>query len=451
MSGVVADLAITGPVLRDGRFEEAVVVVAGGRISAVEPAGTPVDAVERVRLAADEVLLPGLVDTHVHVNEPGRTEWEGFASATRAAAAGGVTTLVDMPLNSIPPTVDPAALETKRRAAEGRCHVDVGFWGGAVPSSLGRLPALADEGVFGFKCFLVDSGVPEFAPLDRAQLDRALAEVASFDGLMVVHAEDPDVLADAPACAGPSYAGFVGSRPREAEDAAISGLLDLAREHGTRVHVLHLSSASALPLLAKARADGVRVTVETCPHYLTLSAEEVPDGHTEFKCCPPIRDAANRDALWRALVDGAVDAVVSDHSPSTVDLKRLDTGDFGAAWGGVASLQLGLPLMWTAARERGIGLEQVVAWMSAGPAALAGLDAKGAIEPGRDADLVAFAPDASFVVDPGRLHHRNPVTPYAGRTLSGTVRDVWLRGRRIVTGGAVTPDPLGRLIRKDRR
>jgi len=448
---VVADLAVSGPVLRAGRVEEAVVVVAGGRITAVEPAGTPVDAAERVRLAEDEVLLPGLVDTHVHVNEPGRTEWEGFASATRAAAAGGVTTLVDMPLNSIPPTVDPAALETKRRAAEGRCHVDVGFWGGAVPSSLGRLPALADEGVFGFKCFLVDSGVPEFAPLDRAQLDRALAEVASFDGLMVVHAEDPDVLADAPACAGPSYAGFVGSRPREAEDAAISGLLDLAREHGTRVHVLHLSSASALPLLAKARADGVRVTVETCPHYLTLSAEEVPDGHTEFKCCPPIRDAANRDALWRALVDGAVDAVVSDHSPSTVDLKRLDTGDFGAAWGGVASLQLGLPLMWTAARERGIGLEQVVAWMSAGPAALAGLDAKGAIEPGRDADLVAFAPDASFVVDPGRLHHLNPVTPYAGRTLTGTVRDVWLRGRRIVTAGSVAPDPLGRLIRKDRR
>ncbi|GAB3793635.1 allantoinase AllB [Nocardioides ungokensis] len=448
---MVADLAITGPVLRDGRLEEAVVVVDGGRISAVEPAGTHVDAAERVRLAADEVLLPGLVDTHVHVNEPGRTEWEGFASATRAAAAGGVTTLVDMPLNSIPPTVDPAALETKRRAAEGRCHVDVGFWGGAVPSSLGRLRALADEGVFGFKCFLVDSGVPEFAPLDRAQLDRALAEVASFDGLMVVHAEDPDVLADAPACAGPSYAGFVGSRPREAEDAAISGLLDLARENGTRVHVLHLSSASALPLLAKARADGVRVTVETCPHYLTLSAEEVPDGHTEFKCCPPIRDAANRDALWRALVDGAIDAVVSDHSPSTVDLKRLDTGDFGSAWGGVASLQLGLPLMWTAARERGIGLGQVVAWMSTGPAALAGLDAKGAIEPGRDADLVAFAPDASFVVDPGRLHHRNPVTPYAGRTLTGAVRDVWLTGRRIVAGGSVAPDPLGRLIRKDRR
>ena len=445
-----ADLAISGSVLRGGRFGDAVVVVTDGRVSAVEPGGTHVEAAEQVRLADDTVLLPGLVDTHVHVNEPGRTEWEGFATATRAAAAGGVTTLVDMPLNSIPPTVDPDALAVKRAAADGQCHVDVGFWGGAVPSSLGRLRDLADAGVFGFKCFLVDSGVPEFPPLDHDQLDRALAEVASFDGLMVVHAEDPEVLADAPAGGGPSYAAFVGSRPHQAEDVAISRLLDLARTHAARVHVLHLASASALPLLAKARADGVRVTAETCPHYLTLSAEEIDDGHTEFKCCPPIRDAANRDALWRALVDGVVDCVVSDHSPSTVDLKRLDTGDFGEAWGGVASLQLGLPLMWTAARERGIGLERVVSWMSAGPAALAGLTRKGAIEPGGDADLVAFAPDASFVVDPQRLHHRNPVTPYAGRRLSGVVRDVWLRGHRIVADAAVAPSPAGHLLRKER-
>jgi allantoinase len=396
------------------------------------------------------VLLPGLVDTHVHVNEPGRTEWEGFATATRAAAAGGVTTLVDMPLNSIPPTIDPGALAIKRRAADGRCHVNVGFWGGAVPASLGGLGALADAGVFGFKCFLVDSGVPEFPPLDRAQLDRAVAEVAGLDALLLVHAEDPGVLSDAPACGGPSYAAFVGSRPHEAEDVAISGLLDLARRHGARVHVLHLSSASALPVLAKARADGVRVSVESCPHYLTLSAEEIDDGRTEFKCCPPIRDAANRDALWQALLDGAVDCVVSDHSPSTADLKRLDTGDFAEAWGGVASLQLGLPLMWTAARERGIGLERVVAWMSAGPAALAGLDGKGAIDPGHDADLVSFAPDAWFTVDPQRLHHRNPVTPYAGRRLAGVVRDVWLHGRRIVADGQVTPHPRGRLLRKER-
>ena len=444
-----ADLAIAGTVLLDGALRDAVVLVADGRVLAVEAPGTRLDAREWLRLGADEVLLPGLVDTHVHVNEPGRTEWEGFASATRAAAAGGVTTLVDMPLSSIPPTVDPAALATKRRAAAGQCHVEVGFWGGAVPGSLGHLGELAAAGVFGFKCFLVDSGVPEFPPLDRAGLDRALAEVAALDALLVVHAEDAGVLAAAPPCSGPSYDGFVRSRPHQAEDVAIGELLDLAARHGARVHVLHLSSATALPAIAAAREAGGRVTVETCPHYLTLSAEEVPDGRTEFKCCPPIRDAANRDALWLALADGLVDCVVSDHSPATPDLKLPDSGDFGEAWGGVASLQLGLPLVWTAARARGVGLESVVRWMSTAPAALAGLDAKGAIEPGRDADLVVFAPDAMFAVDPARLHHRNPVTPYAGRTLTGVVREVRLRGHRIAAGGLVDAAPVGRLLRRE--
>jgi allantoinase len=446
---VTADLAVTGTVLVEGAFRDAVVVVTKGRIVAVEPSDVAVAAVERVRLRDDEVLLPGLVDTHVHVNEPGRTEWEGYASATRAAAAGGVTTLVDMPLNSIPPTVDVAALDTKRAAADGQCHVDVGFWGGAVPASLGGLGALADAGVLGFKCFLVDSGVPEFPPLDRAQLDRALAEVAALDALLIVHAEDAGVLAAAPACGGPSYARFVGSRPHEAEDAAIAELLELAARHRARVHVLHLSSAAALPSLAAARAAGVRVSVETCPHYLTVSAEDIPDGRTEFKCCPPIRDAANREALWGALADGTIDCVVSDHSPSTPDLKHLDSGDFAEAWGGVASLQLGLPLTWTDALSRGLGLASVVGWMSTAPAALAGLTRKGAIAPGRDADLVAFAPEASFEVDPARLHHRNPVTPYAGRRLDGVVRDVWLRGCRIVTAGTVAAEPTGRLLRRE--
>jgi allantoinase len=444
-----ADLAITGTALIDGRFEPAVVVVADGRVLGIEPPGSAVDAVEHVTLADDEVLLPGLVDTHVHVNEPGRTEWEGFASATRAAAAGGVTTVVDMPLNSIPPTVDLPALEVKRQAALGKAHIDVGFWGGAVPASLGRLGALHDAGVCGFKCFLVDSGVPEFPPLTWAELDRALAEVAALDGLLIVHAEDADVLAEAPGCAGASYAGFVDSRPHQAEDVAIAGLLDLAAKHQARVHVLHLSSADALPRIAAARAAGVAVSVETCPHYLTLSAEEIPDGRTEFKCCPPIRDASNRDALWRALADGLIDCVVSDHSPSTPDLKCLDSGDFGEAWGGVASLQLGLPLMWTAARSRGIGLEPVVGWMSEAPAKLAGLTGKGALCAGRDADLVVFAPEESFEVDPARLHHRNPVTPYAGRQLVGVVRDVWLRGQRVVDDGIVVGDPHGRLLRRE--
>ena len=442
------DLAVIGTALVDGELRPAVVTVADGRVVAVEAPGTPVEATEVVTLREDEVLLPGLVDTHVHVNEPGRTEWEGFSSATRAAAAGGVTTIIDMPLNSIPPTVDLAALDTKRAVAAEQCHVDVGFWGGAVPSSLGSLRSLADGGVFGFKCFLVDSGVPEFPPLDDVQLERAVAEVAALDALLIVHAEDPGVLAAAPTCSGSSYAGFVDSRPPEAEDVAIARLLDLAMKHEARVHVLHLSSAGSLTRLREARAAGVRVSVETCPHYLTLGAEEVPDGHTEFKCCPPIRDAANREALWDALSGGVIDCVVSDHSPSTTDLKLLDTGDFGAAWGGVSSLQLGLPLVWSAARERGLTLETVVAWMSDGPAALAGLPRKGAIAAGRDADLVVFAPDERFVVEPEQLYHRHRVTPYAARTLSGRVRTVWCRGRLVVRDGIVSGSPHGHLLWK---
>ena len=404
----------------DGAERPAAVVVAGERIEAVLPLHAPVDARE-VLLADDEVLVPGLVDSHVHVNEPGRTEWEGFATATRAAAAGGVTTIVDMPLNSLPPTVDVAALEVKRKAADGQCAVDVAFWGGAVPGNERELRPLHDAGVVGVKCFLIDSGVPEFPPL----LDPGpvLAELAAFDGLLIAHAEDGALVTEA---AGRRYADFVASRPAAAEDSAIALLLRRAAETGARVHVVHLSSASALPLLARARADGVRVTVETCPHYLALTAEEVPDGDTRYKCCPPVRDEANRDALWQGLADGVIDMVVSDHSPCTPDLKRLDSGDFGAAWGGIASLQLGLPVVWTEARRRGHTLAEVVTWMSARPAALVGLPQKGRIAPGADADLAVVAPDAAFAV--GELHHRNPLTPYTGRRLTGAVRQTWLRG-----------------------
>jgi allantoinase len=383
----------------------------------------------------DSALLPGLVDTHVHVNEPGRTRWEGFATATRAAAAGGVTTLVDMPLNSIPPTVSVAALDTKRAVADGQCYVDVGFWGGAVPESLPELGALHEAGVFGFKAFLVDSGVPEFPPLSAAELTSALRSVGAF---FVVHAEDPGALREAPASR--RYADFLASRPSAAEDRAVATVLAAARETGARVHILHLSAASALPLLARAKDEGVRVSAETCPHYLTLRAERVPDGATEYKCCPPIRELANQDALWAGLAAGTLDCVVSDHSPCTVDLKRHDTGDFAAAWGGIASLQLGLPAVWTAARGRGHALTDVVRWMAQRPAELVGLPGKGRIAPGYDADLVAFAPDESFVVDPHRLYHRNPVTPYAGQTLTGVVRTTWLRGV------PVDSQPRGRLL-----
>jgi allantoinase len=393
----------------------------------------------------DDVLLPGLVDTHVHVNDPGRTDWEGFRSATRAAAAGGVTTLVDMPLNSIPPTTTLAALAAKRAAAREAAYVDVGFWGGAVPGNTADLQPLHDAGAFGFKCFLLPSGVDEFPQLAPDELAAALTVIAGFGGLLIVHAEDPAVIDRAPRPAGPRYADFLASRPPEAEHRAIAGLLALARRLGARVHVLHLSSGAALPLIAAAKRHGVAVTAETCPHFLTLTAEEVPDGATEFKCCPPIREAANRDLLWDGLADGTLDAIVSDHSPCTADLK---TGDFGGAWGGISSLQLGLPAVWTEARRRGHTIEDVARWMSTGPAELAGLRHKGAIEAGRDADFAVLAPDATSTVDPAVLHHRNRPTAYAGKTLHGVVRSTWLRGRRIAEGGGVPGEPTGRLLER---
>ncbi|HEX2074063.1 MAG TPA: allantoinase AllB [Geodermatophilus sp.] len=436
-SGVDTSLVVRARrvVLPDGE-RTAAVHTAGGRITAI----TDFDDVPTgaVTLADDEVLLPGLVDSHVHVNEPGRTEWEGFATATRAAAAGGITTIVDMPLNSIPPTTTVEALQIKREVAEGRVAVDVAFWGGAVPGNLGRLRPLHEAGVVGFKCFLLDSGVPEFPPLEDAGLRAALAELKTFDGLLIAHAEDAEVVATAPEPRGPSYTAFLASRPPAAEESAIGRLVAAAQDTGARVHVVHLADAGALPLLRRARAEGVRITVETCPHYLTFAAEEVPDGATSFKCCPPIRERAHREGLWAGLAAGEIDLVVSDHSPCTPALKRLDVGDFGLAWGGIASLQVALPAVWTGARARGIGLAQVARWMAEAPARLAGLPGKGAIAVGRDADLVAFAPDERFTV--AGLHHRNPVTPYAGRELTGVVRRTWLRGE--LADGA----PRGRLL-----
>ncbi|MFB8240824.1 allantoinase AllB [Kitasatospora purpeofusca] len=426
-------------VLPDGE-RPADVLVRDGKIERIAPHGTlPADG-HRVTDLGDTALLPGLVDTHVHVNEPGRTEWEGFATATRAAAAGGVTTIVDMPLNSVPPTTTLAGLEAKRKTAEGQAWVDLGFWGGAVPDNLADLEPLHRAGVFGFKSFLAPSGVDEFPHLEAAGLEAALAEQARLGALAIIHAEDPAVLAAAPQQPGVHYRDFLASRPAGAETAAVARLLDAARRTGARVHVLHVSSAAVLPLLRRARADGVEVTAETCPHYLTLAAERIPDGGTAFKCCPPIRDEANRDALWEALAAGEFIAVVSDHSPSTPDLKLLPehggSGDFAAAWGGIASLQLGLPAVWTEARRRGRTLAEVVGWMSAGPAGLVGLGGrKGAIAVGHDADLVAFDPDGVFAVHAAELHHRNPVTPYAGRTLTGAVRTTWLRGRVVDPGG----------------
>ncbi|MFJ9624500.1 allantoinase AllB [Streptomyces sp. NPDC101181] len=447
MSGADVNLVLrsTRVVTPEG-IRPAAVAVAGGSIDAVLPYDAGVPAGARLEDAGDDVVLPGLVDTHVHVNDPGRSEWEGFYTATRAAAAGGITTLLDMPLNSLPPTTTVENLRVKQAVAAPKAHVDTGFWGGAVPSNVGDLRPLYEAGVFGFKCFLSPSGVEEFPELDQEQLAGAMAEITGFGGLLIVHAEDPGHLAGAPQRPGPAYADFLASRPRAAENAAIEGLIAQAKRLDARVHVLHLSSGDALPLIAAARREGVRVSVESCPHFLTLTAEEVPDGATEFKCCPPIREAANQDALWAGLADGTIDCVVSDHSPCTTDLK---TSDFASAWGGISSLQLGLPAMWSEARRRGHTLEDIARWMSAAPAELAGLRRKGAIEAGRDADFAVLAPEAVFTVDPAELFHRNQVTAYAGRTLHGVVRSTWLRGVRIAADGVLT-EPTGHLLERDR-
>ncbi|GHG51736.1 allantoinase [Sinomonas cellulolyticus] len=438
------DLVIRGrKVLTTAGIAPREVGIVDGRIVALEPLGNALVGKETIELADDETLIPGLVDSHVHVNEPGRTEWEGFASATKAAAAGGVTTIIDMPLNSIPPTVTVDALNVKRDSARTQAFVDVGFWGGAIPGNTGDLRGLHDEGVFGFKCFLLHSGVDEFPPLEPDELEKDMAELSGFDGLMIVHAEDSRAIDRAPSPDGDEYEGFLHSRPRGAENIAIAEVIERARWTGARAHILHLSSSDALAMIASAKRDGVKLTVETCPHYLTLLAEEIPNGATAFKCCPPIREASNRELLWQGLEDGVIDCIVSDHSPSTVDLKDLENGDFGVAWGGISSLQLGLSIIWTEARQRGIPLERVVEWMGRKPAELARLQRKGTLAPGYDADLAVFAADEAFIVDAEKLHHKNHITPYQGKALSGVVRRTFVRGTEVDFN-----EPKGQLIRR---
>ncbi|KQW46065.1 allantoinase [Nocardioides sp. Root1257] len=417
-------------VLLDGDLKPATIVVEHGRIAAIEAVDHPVDGVV-LRAPDTAYVVPGVVDTHVHINEPGRTEWEGFVSATEAAALGGATTLIDMPLNSIPPTTTVEHLRRKQEAARDELMVDVGFWGGAVPGNLSDLEPLWDAGVFGFKCFLAPSGVDEFPPLDADQLHDALREIARFDGLMVVHAEDAAVLDEAPSPPSRAYQDFLLSRPDAAETTAIGRVLDGARETGARVHVLHLSSARALGAIADAKAEGLRVTVETCPHYLCFAAETIPDGSSQFKCCPPIRDAGNREELWQGLRSGVIDMVVSDHSPATAEEKGRGDGDLQQAWGGVSGLQVGFSAVVQEARRRNIGVEQVSRWMSRSTADLVGLTTKGRIEVGADADLAVYDTGVEFRIEATRLAHRNPISAYDGLRYGGRVTRSVVRGNAI--------------------
>ena len=403
--------------------------------------------------AGSAVVMPGLVDAHVHVNEPGRTEWEGFTTATRAAAAGGVTTLVDMPLNSIPPTTTPDGFARKLAAARGQCWIDVAFWGGVIPGNTHELKPLLKAGVRGFKCFLIHSGVDEFPHVTESNLLEAMPELASLGSVLLVHAEVPEPIENAAQelkDGNPQdYLTFLKSRPRASENEAVELMIRLCRETKARVHIVHHSSSDVLPLLKAARKEGLPLTVETCPHYLTFAAEEIPEGATHFKCCPPVRERENREKLWEALAEGVIDMIVSDHSPCTPNLKLLETGNFLEAWGGIAALQFSLPAIWTELQKRGFGLLELTQWMSAAPAKLAGLDKrKSRLAVGYDADIVIFQPEKEFKVLPEIIEFKNKLTPYAGMDLRGVVEATYVRGTKVYENGQISANPIGRLLTK---
>ncbi|WP_273732416.1 allantoinase AllB [Mycolicibacterium septicum] len=422
----MADLVLRAQrVLLDGELRPASVAVTGGVITDVGEVDADAGAPIQIDVPAHAVLLPGFVDTHVHVNEPG-TDWEGFETATAAAAVAGITTIVDMPLDCRPVTTTVAALRTKQAVAEGNCRVDVGFWAGVVPENRGELGALASAGVRGFKCFLADSGNPDFGHLTPAQFRTAMSRIAELGSVLLVHAESHRVIAGSAPPHGRHYSSFLRSRPDAAEEDAVGLVIDTAAASGARAHIVHVSSANVLPMLADAKRAGIPVTAETCPHYLTFTAEAIPDGGTEFAACPPVRDAANRDRLWDGLLDGTLDMVVSDHSPCSPKLKA--DGDFGRAFGGVSSLQVGPSAVWAHAAQRGFGLPDLSRWMAQQPAALAGFADRGSIAPGLRADLCAFDPDAETPVRTDDLRHRHRVSPYDGVTVRGAALQTWVAG-----------------------
>lgn len=436
-------------VLPDGIGPAAIVVREGVIAEIVDPEqSASADAID----FEDSVVMAGIVDTHVHINEPGRTHWEGFETATMAAAAGGVTTLIEMPLNSIPATTTLEAFRQKLASAQHKLFVDVGFWGGVVPGNSAELAKLYDQGVFGFKSFLVPSGVTEFEAVTELDLRDALPELARLGAVLLAHAEVPGPIQEATGKIAQDdprlYSTWLASHPSSAEDKAIGLLIRLSQEFKTRVHIVHLSSAAAVPMIRKAKASGAKLTVETCPHYLTIAAEEIPKGATQFKCAPPIRESANQQLLWEALRDGTIDFAATDHSPAPPEMKCTETGDYMRAWGGIASLQLALPLLWTSAHKRGFGITDLARWLCRRSAQFAGLSRKGEIAVGRDADLVVWNPDESFQVQSEKMFFRHKLTPYSGRTLFGVVQSTFLRGEEIYSSGKFPLGRRGRVLRR---
>jgi allantoinase len=441
---------------------EAALIITDEVITAIIPPAE-LDPTIPVEDLGNIALIPGLIDAHTHINEPGRTEWEGFTTATRAAAAGGFTTLVDMPLNCLPETTNVSALAEKRAAAAGKCMVDYALWGGAVDGNQHHLEPLAQAGVPGYKSFLIYPGCDGFTAIDRANLEKALPHIAATGLPLLVHAElEQSIVAaieqlNATDADWRKYSTYLASRPDQAELEAIEMLIELcrdakARNQPFRLHIVHLSTSQALLMLAAAKHEGLPITVETCPHYLHVSAEEIPDGATLYKCAPPIRNSANREALWAALKSGVIDLIATDHSPCPPELKRLtahgpgeEGGRFDQAWGGIASLSTALPVLWTEAQARGCTLSQLAQWTSAAPAALVGITSQvGSIEVGKHADLVAFDTETNFTVTPDVLHYRHKISPYMGETLNGSVRTTWLRGTKIFDNQTFPSTPQGR-------